>query len=461
MVEAKPVSTPDAVKVQGEGARGAPSPDAAYPRPVYAWYVVGVLTVAYISSFIDRQILALLVTPIRRDLNISDTQMSLLMGLSFALFYTFLGVPIGRLADSRSRRGIIAVGIALWSLMTAACGVAKNYVQLLLARFGVGVGEAALSPPAYSLIADYFPRERLATALSIYSMGIYIGSGLALLLGGAILGTVSTEGMWHAPIVGDIYPWQTVFLLVGLPGLLVALLMLSVREVPRRSRVRVQAGGASFREVLRHMRTHWRVYTAHNLGFALWVLMGQGTAAWAPTLFIRTHGWTPAETGLRYGVLVIVFGVLGIVSGGRLADSLLRRGYTDAKIRVCLLGALGASLFLALYPVLPSGGLAMIAFTPVMFFTAFPMGAAAAAIQEVTPGEMRAQASSIYLFVANLIGLGLGPTAVALFTDYVFRSDDALRFSLVIVGTAAALGAAALFALCLRPYRTMVAASKH
>ncbi len=158
--------------------------------------------------------------------------------------------------------------------------------------------------------------------------------------------------------------------------------------------------------------------------------------------------------GCRYGTLVMLMGVLGILSGGRLADHLLRRGYTDAKMRVCLIAALGNAVFLALYPLLTSGGWSMVVFTPVMFFTAFPMGAAAAAIQEVTPGEIRAQASSIYLFVANLIGLGLGPTAVAIVTDYVFGSDDALRFSLVIVGTAAALGAALLFGLCLRPYRT-------
>jgi nitrate/nitrite transporter NarK len=237
--------------------------------------------------------------------------------------------------------------------------------------------------------------------------------------------------------------------------------MLTVREVPRRSRIRVGPGGARFREVLQHMRRHLRVYATHNLGFALWVLMGQGTAAWAPTLFIRTFGWTPAQTGVRYGALVMILGVLGILSGGRLADHLLRRGYTDAKMRVCLIAALGNILFLALYPLLPTGGWSMIVFTPVMFFTAFPMGAAAAAIQEITPGEMRAQASSVYLFVANLIGLGLGPTAVAVVTDYGFGSDDALRFSLVIVGTTAALGAAALFALCLRPYRAMVASARH
>jgi MFS family permease len=211
-----------------------------------------------------------------------------------------------------------------------------------------------------------------------------------------------------------------------------------------------------FREVMAFIGRNWRVYTPHNLGFALWVLMGQGIAAWAPTLFIRTYNWTPAQTGFRYGILVMVLGVLGIVTGGRLADRLLRRGYTDAKMRVCLIAALAIALFTLLFPLMPSGVLAMLFFTPVMFFTAFPMGAAAAAIQEVTPSDMRAQASSLYLFVANIIGLGLGPTAIALVTDYVFHNDSAVRYSLAIVATIAVLGAAALFWAALAPYRRMV-----
>ncbi|MEP7270102.1 MAG: MFS transporter, partial [Acidobacteriota bacterium] len=164
-----------------------------YPAAGYAWYVVAVLTFVYVFSFIDRQILALLVRPIKRDLGISDTQMSLLMGFSFAVFYTFFGIPLGRLADSRSRRSIIAVGFALWSLFTAGCGVARNFSQMLLMRMGVGVGEAALSPAAYSLITDTFPRHRLATAISVYSMGIYLGSGLALVLGGAVAALAGSQ----------------------------------------------------------------------------------------------------------------------------------------------------------------------------------------------------------------------------------------------------------------------------
>jgi MFS family permease len=431
-----------------------------YPSAAYSWFVVGVLTLAYISSYIDRQVLSLLVGPVRRDLRISDTQVSLLMGASFALFYTLLGLPIARLADSRSRRGIIALGVATWSLMTAACGLTKTFVQLLVARVGVGAGEAALSPPAYSLLADYFPRELLATAISIYSTGIFLGSGLATIIGGAVLGLVSTEGLWQLPVIGTIYPWQSVFFIVGLPGLLIALLIITtVREVPRRSvnGLASRRGAIPIPEIARFVRLHWRVFFAQTFGFGLLTLVGQGILAWTPTFFIRTYHWTAAAAGVRFGMLLIVFGTIGIVSGGRASDAMVRRGYTDAQLRVGLIGALGVALLGALFPLMPSGGLALALLGPVLFLVSFPLGAAVASIQEIVPNEMRAQISAMYLFVANLIGLTLGPTSVALFTDFLFGRDDALRFSLALVSAIAAVLSLIVLRSGLAPYRRLAA----
>lgn len=204
--------------------------DPPYPPAPYAWYVVGVLTFVYIFSFIDRTLLNLLVAPIRRDLNINDTQMSLLMGMAFALFYTVFGIPLGRMADAKSRRGLIAVGFVVWSLFTAGCGLAKNFWQMLLMRIGVGVGEASLSPAAYSLIYDYFPPHRRATALSVYGTGIYLGGGLALLLGGVVIKLASAQDSWVLPIIGETRPWQIIFLVAGLPGVVFSLLLFTVRE---------------------------------------------------------------------------------------------------------------------------------------------------------------------------------------------------------------------------------------
>ena len=198
-----------------------------YPRPAYAWLVVGILTLIYVFSFIDRQILNLLVGPIRRDLKISDLEMSYLLGLSFAIFYTLFGIPMGRIADSRSRRGLIAAGVFAWSFFTAGCGLTRNFSQMLLMRIGVGVGEAALSPAAYSLIADYFPPHRRATAISAYGMGIYLGSGIAFLLGGLVTKLASNQENYELAIVGSVRSWQVIFFAVGLPGLFLSLLMLA------------------------------------------------------------------------------------------------------------------------------------------------------------------------------------------------------------------------------------------
>ncbi len=403
------------------------TPDAS---PRYQWYVVAVLTLAYVSSFIDRQIMSLLVAPIRRDLGIGDTAMSLLMGLSFAILYTFLGLPIGRLADARSRRGIIAWGIAVWSVMTALCGVVRSYGGLFLARVGVGVGEAALSPAAYSLLADTVPRDRLATALSVYSAGIYIGSGIAMIAGGLVIGWLATASTIVVPLVGAVHAWQTVFFVIGLPGLLIALLLGTVREPPRRA---ATLAPLAVRETMRYVADNRRTFAAHHVGIAMISFAGYAAMAWIPTVFVRQYGWTTARVGVISGASILVLGTVGIVAGGRVADVLLRRGRSDAKLVTCLVGALGMLASAVALALAPNGTTAAVLLSPLYFFNAFPYGAAAAVVQELAPNRMRAQISASYLFVVNLIGLGLGPTAVALLTDYVFRRDDAVGLSLTIV----------------------------
>lgn len=425
-----------------------------YPSSARAWVTVAILMVAYVLSFVDRQILNLLVEPIRRDLLINDTQMSLLMGLSFALFYTICGIPLGRVADSRSRRGLIAVGILFWSAATAACGMAKLYWQFLLCRIGVGVGEAALSPAAYSLIADSFPAERRATAISVYSMGVYLGSGLAFLVGGLVIQFASAQGDVLLPVFGEVRPWQLIFLILGGAGVLFTLLMLAVKEPARRG---AGAGVAvPLSEVARYIRANRRTVLLHNFGFAGLAFAGYGSAAWVPTFYIRTYGWDAGQVGIVYGCIVAVFGCLGIVFGGRLADWMARRGYRDANMRVGLFAALGALPLVLLYPLMGSAFWASVLLAPTVFCLSMPFGVAPAAIQEIMPNAMRGQASAIYLFVITLIGLGIGPTAVALVTDFVFADDNALRYSLLIVTALAVLMSIVLLAKSLKPYRESV-----
>lgn len=446
-------------KLEREIAAAATSQEEPYPPIRYAWYVVGVLTLVYIFSFIDRQILNLLVRPIRRDLAITDTQMSLLMGFSFAVFYTFFGIILGRLADSRSRRGLIAAGFVVWSVLTAGCGLAKNFWQMLLLRMGVGVGEAALSPAAYSLITDYFPKNRLATAISVYSMGIYIGSGLALVAGGSVARFAMAQEAWQLPIVGPTRPWQVIFFVIGLPGVLLALLMYTVREPARRGTRVVRTAQGKFkaaqvpmREVYRYILDNKATFLCHNVGFALISFSNYGSNAWIPTFFHRTHGWHESTAGIVYGSIVAVFGTCGIVAGGRFADWLAERGYRDASIRVGLIGSLLWFSTGIVYPLVPDPNWAAVLTAPAVFFTSAPFGVAAAAIQQMMPNPMRGQASAIYLFVVNLIGLGIGPTAVAMTTDFVFRDDYAVRYSLLIVATMAHLGSVALLWAGLKPF---------
>ena len=423
----------------GAGMRVERPEPMPWPAPGYAWYVVGVLTLAYTVSFIDRQILNLLVQPIRQDLGISDTQIGLLQGIAFAIFYSVLGVPIARLADRSNRRNIIAAGIFLWCLMTAACGLARNFAQLFLARIGVGVGEAALSPPAYSIIADYFPPERLARATGTYALGVYSGAGIAMLVGGAVINLISQAGPVELPFVGLLRPWQLAFLAVGLPGLLVGALMFSVKEPPRRGTsmaTESRAGRVSIREVITFMRGEWRFFASIFVGLSMIGMVIIAILSWAPTYFIRLHGWSAGEVGFRYGMVLLLFGTSGSFIGGWIADWLRERGLPNA-ILITTTGVSLVALPLAVtMPLLTPDMLSFLVLIPVTFLLASPVGLTAAAVQLVTPNRMRAQVTAVYFLIVALIGSGFGPLTVALCTDYVFGDDMAVGKSIALVSAA-------------------------
>jgi MFS family permease len=451
----KAISPDDGSVVTEDSTTARSHVEESYPPARYAWYVVGVLTLAYIFSFIDRQILSLIVGPIRQDLGISDTQMSLLMGVSFAVFYTFFGIPLGRLADTRSRRALIAVGIVLWSLMTAGCGLARTFWQLAVCRMGVGVGEATLSPSAYSLIADYFGPKQRSTAASVYSLAIYVGTGLAFILGGWVTELAAEKQNLVLPWVGPVRSWQLVFFIVGLPGLLVALLFLTVQEPARKGVTRAHDGSTtvSLRAVWAYIQDNRATFLCLNVGLGLVALYGYGSTAWIPTLFIRRFGWTAGHTGQVFGLIIAISGTLGMVCGGKLADWARERGYADADLRVAFLCVVCCLPFAVLFPLAPTANLAAALLAPVVFFESAPFGVAPAAIQHMMPNTMRAQATAFYLFMINLIGIGLGPTVVAMLTEDVFRDPNAVHRSLLVVGALTFAFAAILVGLGLKPYR--------
>lgn len=416
------------------------------------WYVVAVLTLVYVLAYADRQILNLLVGPIRHDLGISDTQMSLLMGFSFVVFFTFFGILVGRLADTRSRRALIAAGMLTWSVLTGACGLAQRFWQFLLLRMGVGVGEATLNPSAYSLIADTFPPAERAGALGVYGMGIYIGSGLAYIGGGLIVGWAEGREALLLPFVGSIRPWQAIFLLLGAAGALAVPLLRTIPE-PERHELRAAGGVASWNDVVQYLRDHARTFVYFNGGLSLLALAAFASAAWIPSFFIRTYGWSGARPGVVQGIIVLVCGSAGAVVGGRCADRMAQRGATDATLRAALIAALAWLPAGVLYPLMPTGWLAACLLAPAAFFLSWPFAVAPAAIQDITPNEMRGQMSAIYLFVINLIGLGLGPTAVAVLTEQGFKNESALRYAIAVVPVTAILGAVVLLVRALPAYR--------
>jgi MFS family permease len=423
-----------------------------------AWFVIFVLTLANISSFIDRQVLSLLVKPIKRDLHLTDTEMSLLMGLSFAIFYTLFGIFIGRLADRKSRRNIIIVGITVWSAMTTLCAGVVNYGQFFLARMGVGVGESTLSPSAFSMIADLFPKNRLATAMSVFSMGVFLGSGIALLIGSGIVANLPTEGMVSAPVFGEIYPWQMIFLYVGLPGLFIALLLFTIKEPTRKNTLQVagQTAKLSLSESFKIIFKYKKAYLFICFTTAFQALVNYGSNAWVPTFVSRTYGWETPRAGAFYGAVLVVSSLLGVLFGGWYADKLTNEGRTDGRLRVGVLSAL-LTLCSFFIPLLPKAEWALLAISVPVFALAAPFGAATAAIQEIMPNQVRALASSIFLFILNLIGIGLGPLLVAFFTDYVFKDESMIRYSMMMLYLIGG-GFGLLFSyVSLKPYREAIA----
>jgi MFS family permease len=431
------------------GAAPAES-EAGYPRPAYAWYVCGVMLLAYIFSFLDRSVISLLVIPIEHDLGLTDTELSLLQGFSFALFYAVLGLPIARAVDARSRTTVIGWGVFVWTLATAACGLAANFVQLFLARVGVGAGEAALLPGATSLLADAFPPRRRGLALGVFATGIFLGTGTALIVGGLLIRLL--EGVEIAlPVVGSVHPWQLVFFAVGLPGVLVAFLAWTLRELPRMGRD-AGDGGLPLSEVVAYYRLNGRTLGCHMFGFTLLALAGYAAAAWIPTMFIRVHGWTAAQIGVRFGLVSLVVGPLGSVVGGWLGDRLAARGHRNGKLRVGILAAVGAIPFGIVFPLVSDPRLALGLLVPAMFLVSFVWGLSPAALQEVLPNRMRGQATAVYTGTLNVIGLGFGSASVAVVAQYGLGGPEHLNVAMAIVIPVAAVLAALILWLGLKPY---------
>jgi len=434
-------------------AGGAPA-NSPYPPSSVAWYATIVLALLYWLSILDRFIISLMVDPIKRDLNITDVQFGMLHGLAFALTYSLLGLAAGALADRFNRRRIIFGCVAIWSLATAACGLAQHFWHMLLARVGVGAGEAGLNPCATSMLTDLFPRERLTSAMAVYAIGATIGSGTAYLFGGAIVEAVSQTATIAIPLVGDVRSWQAVFFVIGIPGALLSFVVFTFPEPVRTgksSQATVQRRGfwkglvLAYGDLLRFMRPRWRFFAYHYAGFALASIVLAGSAIWYPAHMGRAFGWTPSKIGLGLGLTLVVAGITGKLVGGWAVDAMYRRGLHDAQLRWyagCLLIAApvgiiattsgnpwiflaGAGTFLVLLATLPA--------------------CSAAALNLVTPNELRGTGVAFFAATAGLIGSATGPILIAAVSDHVFGGPEFIgRGMAVVIAVCCPIGAAIL-----------------
>ncbi|MBT7753233.1 MAG: MFS transporter [Gammaproteobacteria bacterium] len=408
------------------------------PSALSAWYAVIVLLFAYVLSFVDRIIMSLLVIPIQKDLDISDTQMGLLMGLAFAIFYTVVGIPIARLSDVKSRKIIVSIGIFLWSIMTAVCGLARSFLELFLARIGVGVGEATLSPAAYSMIADYFPENKLGKAIAVYQSGALFGSGIAFIIGGAIVGLIVNSSATSLPFLGELQPWQLAFIIVGLPGVLMALVMLSVKE-PKRTGIKKDLGtSVTIKDAVRYMVKNSKVYLSVFIGFSMLAIPITTIFTWYPTYLQRIHDLTIGESGKILGLILFFLSSSGVFFGGWLVDFLKRRNYQDSFFRVGLIAAITPVPFTLFVSSMSDIDGTIILLCPFIFLASMPLAIGPIVLQIISPNQLRAQTGAIYMLFMNLLTAAIATSGIGFITDYIFENPLDVGQSIMIVNIVSA-----------------------
>jgi MFS family permease len=427
-----------------------------------AWVTLAILVLMYILSFLDRGLISLVVKPIREDIGATDVEIGLLYGISFSLFYAVFSLPLAWLADRWSRRGVIYFCITIWSLATAACGLAHSFWQLAAARFAVGFGEGGLSPAAYRILGDSFPKRRLGLAAGIFGAGATLSSPISLLLGGHLVDWAARHGAIVFPVIGEARPWQLVFLLLGPIGLLLAPLVFFARSergesVPASSSAKEPADGRDF---VAFLRSRWLYLTLVCLGFGGNALFSYGFAAWAPTYFQRRFGLSMSEIGTGLALVIGVAGTLCYIGGGWITDRWFARGTHDAHFRyfvyslpVVILAAVLAFV-VADRPIYAFAAVAC-------FLVLLPSTAPAAShLQLATPARFRGRLMGLFIMVFSIIGLSAGPLVVALFTDHLFHDPAKIGLSIATTAVLAGTFSFLMFLACLKPAREAIAAAQ-
>ena len=402
----------------------------------YGWYVATVLLIGLTFSFIDRQVLNLLVVPIQADLNITDTQISALQGLAFVLTYVGFCIPVGRLIDRFNRVLIMIGGILIWSIATIACGLSRNYSEMFTARLGVGAGEATIHPGAVSVLGDYFTPNEMARPLSVYMMGPYLGAGIAMIFGAQVLEWTMEMDAIYFPLLGEISAWQLTFIAVGLPGFLIAGLFLTIREPIRTGRTLDSQSVPTWSSIVKYIMGNKSIYAAIILGNSTLIIVLYGLQSWVPTMLLRVFEWDLIQSGRIYGLIALISGSTGVLSGPFAVRFLERQGHSAAALKVAIVGAAISALCLVVMPFASNADTALVFISIASFFVTFPLAGTTGAIVVVTPNEMRGVITALYVVITSIFGLVLGPTLVAASTDFIFQDTNAVAKSLGLVAVA-------------------------
>ncbi|MFT3789926.1 MAG: MFS transporter [Rudaea sp.] len=422
--------------------------------PAGAWFMLVVLTAIFVLSFIDRSSLSLVVKPIKQQFGVSDFQMSLLLGASFVLFYSTVSIPAGYLVDRLSRRGVIGWAVFAWSAMTVLCGLAKNYAQLFVCRAGIGIGEAALQPAAYSMIRDAFPPDRRGRAFGIYQMGPMVGVGFSLFVGGWLLKLSEGGAISGVPWLGSLQPWQFVVVVPGLVGLPLAALMLALREPARVSAKQGAAGGwAAYREALRYVGREWRLYAPLWAAATLYAMAISGFNAWAPTVVAQTWQVPLSNVGRTLGPLMMVAVPLGLFIFGLVMDRLSKKGRRAAPLEVAMKAVVVACIATIGMGFVGTPFAAAVLYLFHAFFASPVPSSAGATMAQITPGRLMGRLTSVFFLVQNLLGLALGPTMATLLARLYGDDPQALRYGIVTLYCLCTGIAAFMYAITARRVR--------
>ncbi len=415
----------------------------AWPSPAKAWYGVGVFTITLLVLFTNSGVINLLAEMIKQDLRLTDVQVSFIIGFAPAFFNACFMLPVSLLVDRISRRLIIGVGLFVASVSSFLAGLSSTFANLFVARMVGGIGGSGNGPATFSILADYFPPAKLPKALSVLNIGFVYAIAASTLLGGTLIAAVSTMNSLSLPVIGEVRPWQAVFLVLAVPDLLLAVLMFTTVHEPKRRGVRAGASaglhvapaGARklWKEIVDVFKFVWGNRAAFGpmfLGLALNSLAMGGAGAWTPQFFMRTYGWGPAQYGIIQGFVLLLIAPVGLIAGGMLAERLAKRGYDDANMRVVFIATLLHLPFAILYALMPNPYAAIALSAANIATISIGTGPQNAALQVIVPNEMRGLITALFLFCFTLIGIALAPTLVASLTQYVFRDESMLRYSI-------------------------------